>query len=520
MLSDFGIAKLLEQEDAVTITATGVGVGTPEYMAPEQGTGKMIDARADVYSLGIVFYELITAHKPYTADTPLAVVLKHITDPLPRPQQFVHDLPDEVEKLLIKALAKSPEERFANMGVFITAMENLVGAQRMEKDAQSNLNDGQEPDSKATFFQGATWQTDSNVTIDQVAIQGATKKDIPPQSKLAGIKSRYWIGGLVLAGVLVLCGLGGVFLGRFFFPTADPTVTASATTQAEVSTIPLDTPTAITIPDDTPRPADTLAPAASVVTSEPRAGETEYSGLDNMLVVYVPSGEFSMGSNDGYSDEAPVHKVYLNGFWMDQTEVTNNMYRKCVQSGECNRPSDSIYYSDNNFDDAPVVYVTWSDAKSYCAWAGRRLPTEAEWEKSARSSDGRIYPWGDSFSCRYGNFDDEKQHDTDMVAGGPDCDGFTSLAPVGSFPSGASPYGILDMAGNAWEWVSDWYSNGYYRSSSSSNPEGPSSGSMHVIRGGSFNMTEVVMRTTNRLKLEPFNSNYYVGFRCATESPE
>jgi formylglycine-generating enzyme required for sulfatase activity/tRNA A-37 threonylcarbamoyl transferase component Bud32 len=520
MLSDFGIAKLLEHEDTITITSTGVGVGTPEYMAPEQGMGKGIDARADIYSLGVVFYELITAHKPFTADTPMAVILKHMTDPLPRPQKFVPDLPESVEKVLIKALAKNLDERFADMGVFITAMENLVGIQTAEKTVHSDLEEDEGTNSKVTYAQGITQTTDSKLTFDQMAAQQTAKKESPsPRSKPGGIKSQYLVGGLVLGGVLLLCGLGGILLGRSIFSPIEPGITESVPTQVEVSSYQPTLPIAVALPSDTLRPTDPPPPTAPIATTEPRAGETEYSGPDNMVVAYIPSGEFSMGSSDGYADEAPIHRVYLDGFWMDQTEVTNNMYRQCVQSGACNRPSDSLYYSDADFGDSPVVYVSWSDARSYCTWAGRRLPTEAEWEKAARGTDGRVYPWGDSFSCRYGNFDDEKQYDKDMVDGGPDCDGFTSLAPVGSFPSGESPYGILDMAGNVWEWVSDWYSNGYYRNSPSSDPEGPSSGSMRVIRGGSWNMTEVVMRTTNRLKLEPFDSNYYVGFRCVTDAP-
>ena len=126
MLSDFGIAKVLEVSDETgTLTGTGVGIGTPEYMAPEQGLGRAIDHRVDIYSLGIVFYELVTGQKPFKADTPMAVVVKQVNDPLPRPKGFIHDLPDNVEKVIFKAMAKKPEDRYQNMAEFAAALESL-----------------------------------------------------------------------------------------------------------------------------------------------------------------------------------------------------------------------------------------------------------------------------------------------------------------------------------------------------------------------------------------------------------
>ena len=123
MLADFGIAKILDMQGLATLTGTGVGIGTPEYMSPEQGLGQPIDGRADVYSLGIILYELITGRRPFEADTPMAVILKHVTDPLPKPSQYVPGLPDEVEKLLWTALAKKPEDRFATAGEFVEALK-------------------------------------------------------------------------------------------------------------------------------------------------------------------------------------------------------------------------------------------------------------------------------------------------------------------------------------------------------------------------------------------------------------
>jgi formylglycine-generating enzyme required for sulfatase activity len=229
------------------------------------------------------------------------------------------------------------------------------------------------------------------------------------------------------------------------------------------------------------------------------------TGNDGMILLYVPGGEFTMGS-DSSSEEKPIHKVNLDTFWIDQTEVTNKMYAACVSSGVCVSPTGtysqrrSNYYGEAQFENYPVIFVTWSDANIYCAWADRRLPTEAEWEKAARGTDERIYPWG-------------------KAAPGETLLNFNSIigdtTEVGSYPNGASPYGVYDMAGNVWEWVSDWYDKTYYLSSPSSNPLGPDSGYGRVLRGGSWNDADGSVRSAYRSGNSPKTSNFNFGFRCA-----
>jgi eukaryotic-like serine/threonine-protein kinase len=222
-----------------------------------------------------------------------------------------------------------------------------------------------------------------------------------------------------------------------------------------------------------------------------------------------------MGSDSGFSDMQPVHTVYLDAYWIDQTEVTNGMYAKCVQAGICEPPSNTSdnrfsrteegYYGTARYFVYPVIYVNWNSAVAYCKWAGARLPTEAEWEKAARGTDGRLYPWGNGISSNnllnyyytYG-------------------DGTTA---VGSYPSGASPYGAQDMAGNVAEWVNDWYSETYYNGSPASNPQGPSSGNFRVIRGGSFTSGwDSYVTTTDRDYKVPGTSDFAIGFRCARKA--
>jgi serine/threonine-protein kinase len=242
-------------------------------------------------------------------------------------------------------------------------------------------------------------------------------------------------------------------------------------------------------------------PVVAEPTSNLGIVSSKVSAKDGMEMVYVPAGTFSMGSNDGESDEKPVHEVYLDGYWIDKYEVTNVQYAKCVAAGVCVKPSDTQYFENSQYANHPVMYVSWHNANEYCEWAGRRLSTEAEWEKAARGTDGRTYPWGENISCEYAQYSS--------------CGGRT--VEVGSLPKGASPYGALDMAGNVWEWVADWYDAGYYSKSPAENPGGPASGEYRVLRGGSWLYIEGGVRSADRRGYSPDDaSNHFFGFRCAS----
>ena len=238
--------------------------------------------------------------------------------------------------------------------------------------------------------------------------------------------------------------------------------------------------------------------------------QTQISDKDGMAMLYIPAGDFSMGSNNGEADEKPVHKVNLDAYWIDSTKVTNAMYAKCVSAGVCQEPSNknsnthSNYYGNSQFDNYPVIYVDWNMAKTYCKWRGDRLPTEAEWEKAARGTDGRTYPWGN----------DAPNKDLLNYRGA-----INDTTKVGSYESGKSPYGLYDMAGNGWEWVSDWYGSTYYQTSPSSNPLGPDTGAFRALRGGSWYYYVNYARSAYRSYFAPSFTNYYVGFRCASSQP-
>ena len=222
-------------------------------------------------------------------------------------------------------------------------------------------------------------------------------------------------------------------------------------------------------------------------------------------MVSIPAGEFTMGSQDGDADEQPAHKVFLDAFSIDVYEVTVGQYAEFLRSGEARAPLDWNTMNQSANQKRPVANVDWPDAAAYCKWAGKRLPTEAEWEKAARGTDGRIYPWGnDPPTPLHANYGKMGSHD------------YGTLAPVGTTEDGKSPYGIYDMAGNVWEWVSDWYDNNYYKNSPSQNPTGPSMGGFKVIRGGSWTSSPRNLRSADRYWDPPtFRSLYFPGFRCA-----
>jgi formylglycine-generating enzyme required for sulfatase activity len=217
-------------------------------------------------------------------------------------------------------------------------------------------------------------------------------------------------------------------------------------------------------------------------------------------MVYVPAGEFEMGSNQGDADQQPAHRVYLDAFYIDQYEVTNARYEQFVRAKGRKPP---MWWGDERFrgPQQPVVGITWEEAAAYCRWLDKRLPTEAEWEKAARGTRGRLYPWGDNFV--YGR--------ANIVV--PD-DGYEYTAPVGSYPGGASPYGALDMAGNVAEWCADWYAADYYQHSPRHNPQGPANGEYRVVRGGSWNGSSYEARSTHRWRYFPDTPRSYIGFRC------
>jgi formylglycine-generating enzyme required for sulfatase activity len=305
------------------------------------------------------------------------------------------------------------------------------------------------------------------------------------QREFINANSRWFgIGGMILL-VLIFGGFGLNYLIKNF-----PVATATVFSPTDMAT---PEPPTFTSAPFTPTPQPTETPIPTPVLE---FGSTEISPKDGMTLLYVPAGEFTMGEG------SETHKVDLPAFWIDQTEVTNAMFKKCVDAGECTSPSDTNHFSNSSYANHPVVYVDWKQANAYCSWVDRRLPTEAEWEKAARSTDGRTYPWGEGIDCNKANYQSS-------------CVGDTS--PVGSYKSGKSLYGAYDMAGNVWEWVSSLYKP--YPYDASDGREDMSSSDSRVLRGGSWYGSYNVARSADRNRVTPVNTYFNFGFRCARSLP-
>ena len=242
-------------------------------------------------------------------------------------------------------------------------------------------------------------------------------------------------------------------------------------------------------------------------------------GKDGALMVLIPAGPFTMGSNDGLPSERPEHPVTLDSYLIDQYEVSLQLYRTFLVEAKHDAPPTWDDEAAETVSDRPAVGMGWTDAAAYCSWAGKRLPTEAEWEKAARGTDGRRYPWG-----HMQPFVDIANYNRGVwvseaitlvgVAGG--IQGMS--VRHGLKEGGRSPYGLHHMAGNAAEWVADWYDREYYSKSPESNPTGPAQGEKRVIRGGSWADLPVALRSSARVSAEPDFQDRTIGFRCAMDA--
>lgn len=225
-------------------------------------------------------------------------------------------------------------------------------------------------------------------------------------------------------------------------------------------------------------------------------------------MVLIPGGEFLMGSEDGLPDARPLHRVYISGFWIDRYKLTNRQYQRCVEVGGCAVPKDRSAYDDATRAEHPVTNVTWNQARDYCRWLGKRLPTEAEWEKVARGIDGRLYPWGNSAEVLQGRMRAVEQQG-----------GKVATEPVGSVDFAVSPYGVADLIVNVSEWVNDWYAEDFYRVSPARDPQGPVRGSFRVLRGGESTDRPLELRASYRGWDDVTYWGPSLGFRCAQDLP-
>ncbi|MBN1995368.1 MAG: SUMF1/EgtB/PvdO family nonheme iron enzyme [Anaerolineae bacterium] len=539
LLSDFGLAKMVQ--DTLQLTMSGASVGTPQYMSPEQAQSFPVDQRSDIYSLGVVLYEAVTGQPPFGLDSPMAVVLKHISDPVTPPCKLRSDLPNEIERVILKALAKDPANRYQRMEDFVTDLQKAANLNLLQpggmpispRDPPLNYEPVSTPStpSRRLRQRKSRWVKVVMrflllVGFGLIALLLFRDSLLPLVAPLIE-ETASTMSADLLAGVITPSAAEATPLETLPVPTAtepeaittDPPPTATFLPSPELTPTPMPTATALApLPTPTP-PATPTAPPQPTV-------QTQIWPADGAEMVFVPAGGFLMGSNDLGDDERPIHPVYLDDFWLDRYEVTNERFARFVDATAYQTEAEQAGWGwvrigdeweevsgadwrhprgpNSNIEglmDHPAVLMSWNDADAYCDWAGKQLPTEAQWEKAARGPAGYAYAWGNEFDSTKANIKET---------------GLNNTTPVGAFsPQGDSAYGAADITGNVWEWVADWYGSAYYSQSPSANPPGPDSGAYKVLRGGSWLFDSVYARTAFRYNVRPDYTYDFTGFRCS-----
>lgn len=476
-IGDFSIAKSTAI-DGLTCNDMMI-IGSPEYMSPEQVEGKVIDNRTDIYSVGIVMYEMLTGKPPFESDTLIAIAHKQIFEFPTPPKDLNPQIPVWLDNIILKCLAKEPENRYQDVGELISDLEN----HRVPK-----LNFEQKKDKV-----------------------GVSKKTLSELKRIAIFS---------IIGIFMVVGLSGYFIHQyiqqynksqqilqstqkgFIENSKNLALLQTKLHQAETTKQELE----MQIADVNEKLQKTEEEKSRLTTELQAIKSSVQKGIPQDMAL-VGAGEFIMGSaEDG------EHKVYLDAFYIDRYEVTNEEYVKflnaigkhenyiTLDSEYCRiEKTDKGYRVKTGYERHPVVGISWYGANMYAQWLGKRLPTAAEWEKSARGSDGRQYPWGNTYDRNKCNVQ------------------LRGTTPVGNYPEGKSPYGCYDMAGNVWEWTADWYSSDYYENIPLMNPKGPSVGNYRIWRGGSYLGNQGTTKCSTINYLSPEKTQHASGFRCAKD---
>jgi formylglycine-generating enzyme required for sulfatase activity/predicted Ser/Thr protein kinase len=511
---DFGLARTA----ASNMTQTGMLMGTPRYMSPEQITGKKADNRSDIFSLGAILYELLTQCNPFEGESITTVIYKIMHADLRPLSDFNKQLPKGLDGVVKRALARDADCRYQTCSELLDDLKKCS----LGKGHDDTIREIQD-------YKESTQVLDTPMNRAPLAAKSRKPVFVLLLAMIAVvgvIMGVIWLNGRknvkpAGSGVLYVGpsdAADKTSSGPVERAVAAPALNAAAD-KAQSGAPPAEKPVESAVASPALNAAADNAqtgarPAEKPVTEpEPMAvssttntkGFNEQEFFNHTVMVRIPAGDFTVGSpsGQGSDDERPAHRVFVSDFWLGKYEVTFEQYDLfCRETGRP-QPGDEGWGRGNH----PVINVSWNDAQSYCRWLTQktarsfRLPSEAEWEKAARSK----YPWGEDLpTTKHANMKGNT-------------DGFPFTAPVGSFPLGESHYGVLDMAGNVWEWIADWYAGDYFQMSPRRNPRGPARGSNRVVRGGSWKNGPELIRSANRSSESPESCLNVLGFRVAMD---
>ncbi|MBN2725724.1 MAG: SUMF1/EgtB/PvdO family nonheme iron enzyme [Deltaproteobacteria bacterium] len=519
---DFGIAKLTESTEATSHkTKTGQVIGTPAYMSPEQARGEIekTGPHTDIYSLGVIVYQMLSGELPIKGRSVSDLLVNLILEEPEPLKDKVKNLPPELSEVVLKCLRKNPEERYGSVKEFFTEFFEVIKNVDPEILAADLVREQQMQISSIRSSPGITsgrsslqdHSSDIDISESATIESGA----LLTHSTMGGSRTKRATIG-VIAGVVI----GSVFaLGLFFiiknFVLKGDSVEKNKTVVADKKEIVEKTPEVMKV-----EVIKKVTPKSDLNPPKPPVPQSDSENV----VINAPDMCFNMGFEGGEKGEKPLHKVCLAPYIIDRYEVTVEKYAKCVKSRVCTEPVEF----QKNLEEAkfcnwknearknhPVNCVTWSQANTYCAWASKRLPTEAEWEYAARGNEKlNLYPWGKTEAdCKKAVI---------FSTAGEGC-GKSSTWPVGSLKEGKSPFGVMDMSGNVWEWTSDFYDELYYSKVSKKilkDPSGPENwkNDEHTLRGGGWSTGSI--RSTYRQGLSASKQFPHVGFRCSKYIPK
>ncbi len=464
-LLDFGISRIADFSDG--LTRPGESMGTPYYMSPEQIRGEACDIRSDLYSLGCVFFELISGRHPFENESATAIQIAHLSSPAPSLLTIVPELPPACDAIVQKLLSKRPEDRYQNTSELLQDLFGYganAGPGTLRPIVDPNLRRAIERGDNMPLDQSTTTIRTATVAAQPVVSAGSDEAEAslpqsesvpaltPDTSTAVQSSARLWITAIVVVVMLMIAGAVSFYILRG----------KGAASPA----------------------AETAQKSAS--PSLPQL----YSDAHGQMVL-VAAGNFLFG------DKAEGKSMTLPAFYIDETEVSNAEYKRFCEATGHAAPQTPDYAMHPDF---PVSGVSYDDAKAYATWAGKRLPNEQEWEKAARGTDGRTFPWGD----------------TAWTSAVP-----TRLESVTSEPSRRSPYGAYNMAGNVWEWTDSSYTPQSTDLAAMNKLLGgkPFSETWKIIKGGSYSAGGTENFAVSKRRGLPTDARSpWIGFRCVRDA--